>query len=77
MTSPVKPVKSRWRGATVSVRRVYFANFLNRKDEMVAVFDVTLSPSLMPDLLERPNALAQLVETVLQQSGTCTPASVR
>jgi len=33
----------------------------------VAEYDVTLSESLMPDLLERPNALAQLVETVIQQ----------
>ena len=33
----------------------------------MAEYDVTLSESLMPDLLERPNALAQLVETVLQQ----------
>lgn len=30
-------------------------------------YDVTLSESLMPDLLERPNALAQLVESALQQ----------
>jgi putative transposase len=40
---------------------------LNRKDETVAEYDVTLSESLMPDLLERPNALAQLVESVIQQ----------
>lgn len=40
---------------------------LNRRDETVAEYDVTLSESLMPDLLERPNALAQLVETVIQQ----------
>ena len=33
----------------------------------MAEYDVTLSESLMPDLLERPNALAQLVETVIQQ----------
>jgi putative transposase len=33
----------------------------------VADYDVTLSESLMPDLLERPNALAQLVESALQQ----------
>lgn len=33
----------------------------------MADYDVTLSESMMPDLLERPNALAQLVESVLQQ----------
>ena len=33
----------------------------------MADYDVTLSESLMPDLLERPNALAQLVESALQQ----------
>ena len=33
----------------------------------MAEYDVTLSESLMPDLLERPNALAQLVENVIQQ----------
>ena len=33
----------------------------------MAEYDVTLSESLMPDLLERPNALAHLVETVIQQ----------
>jgi transposase-like protein len=33
----------------------------------VADYDVTLSETLMPDLLERPNALAQLVQTVIQQ----------
>ena len=33
----------------------------------MADYDVTLSESTMPDLLERPNALAQLVETVIQQ----------
>jgi transposase-like protein len=40
---------------------------LNRKDETVADYDVTLSETLMPDLLERPNALAQLVQSVIQQ----------
>lgn len=33
----------------------------------MADYDVTLSESMMPDLLERPNALAQLVESVIQQ----------
>ncbi len=33
----------------------------------MADYDVTLSESMMPDLLERPNALAQLVQTVIQQ----------
>lgn len=33
----------------------------------MADYDVTLSESTIPDLLERPNALAQLVESVLQQ----------
>ena len=33
----------------------------------MADYDVTLSESMMPDLLERPNALAQIVESVLQQ----------
>lgn len=33
----------------------------------MADYDVTLSESLMPDLLERPNALAQLVQNALQQ----------
>lgn len=33
----------------------------------MAEYDVTLSESMMPELLERPNALAQLVETVIQQ----------
>jgi hypothetical protein len=32
----------------------------------VADYDVTLSESLMPDLMERPNALAQLVETAAE-----------
>ena len=33
----------------------------------MADYDVTLSEAMMPDLMERPNALAQLVETVIQQ----------
>jgi putative transposase len=33
----------------------------------VADYDVTLSESLMPDLLERPKALAQVVEAAIQQ----------
>ena len=33
----------------------------------MAEYDLTLSESMMPDLLERPNALAQLVENVIQQ----------
>jgi putative transposase len=33
----------------------------------VADYDVTLSEAMMPDLLQRPNALAQLVESVVQQ----------
>lgn len=33
----------------------------------MAEYDVTLSESMMPELLERPNALAQLVENVIQQ----------
>jgi putative transposase len=33
----------------------------------VADYDVSVSDSIMPDLLERPNALSQLVETVIQQ----------
>lgn len=33
----------------------------------MADYDVTVSESLMPSLLERPNALAQLVESALQQ----------
>ena len=33
----------------------------------MADYDVTLSESMMPELLERPNALAQLVENVIQQ----------
>ena len=33
----------------------------------MADYDVTLSESMMPDLLERPNALAKLVESVIQQ----------
>jgi transposase-like protein len=40
---------------------------LNRKDETVADYDVTLSEAMMPALLERPNALSALVESVLQQ----------
>lgn len=33
----------------------------------MADYDVTLSESMMPELLERPNALAQVVESVIQQ----------
>lgn len=33
----------------------------------MADYDVTLSDTLMPELLERPNALSQLVEAVIQQ----------
>jgi len=33
----------------------------------VADYDVSVSESMMPELLERPNALAQLVESVIQQ----------
>ncbi len=33
----------------------------------MADYDVTLSGALMPDLLERPNALAQLIESAVQQ----------
>jgi putative transposase len=40
---------------------------LNRKDETVADYDVSVSESIIPDLLDRPNALSQLVETVIQQ----------
>jgi putative transposase len=40
---------------------------LNRRDETVAEYDVTLSEALMPDLSERPNALSQLLESVIQQ----------
>ena len=37
-----------------------FCKLLNSKGETVADHDVTLSESLIPDHLERPNALAQL-----------------
>lgn len=49
------------------IRRIDLCKLLNRKDETAADYDVALFDSLMPEVLERPNALSLLVQTVIQQ----------
>jgi putative transposase len=46
---------------------LFYDKLLNRKDEPMADYDISVSDSIMPDLFERPNALSQLVQTVIQQ----------
>ena len=64
----VEPAPAQHEEATASVRKIDFTNkLLNRKDETVADYDVTLPESIFPALLAGKEGLAKVIESALNQ----------